>query len=250
MCRLTVYSYVDQNLLILFFIIFTCDIVRAKESVEDEHGLENVVEFVNVVNVSQKKYGTNCLANLYVRLAQQTLDKINRSGSAKTLALLSSKIDKVDVLIKQKTLTILNSLASDFQSLTNRIVRVENKLAEVTGLIKEFPIINQIGLINTSAAHAALTTVLVVTDSGSEVAIYNADIVTALTAVKTAVMYPLQKNTIAARVALGVAITDFLIIISQDHSLSVISLYSFAEIYATLMQLDAQLAYLKKLQNL
>lgn len=248
MCKLTVSSCVDKNLLILFFVIFTCDVVRAKELVKDENGLENIVEIASTANEMKKKnYEKNYLENLYVQLTRQTLDKINRADSAKTLALLSRKIDKVDALIKQKTLTILNALDLDFQNLTNRITILENNLTDLTALIKQLSIVNQIGLVHTTAASSALTTNFLVSNGYSyEVERYNDAISVALHAVSIVLDSPSRNNIRVAQAALAIAIENFDMI---DCLISVESCYSIAEVHAKLIELDAQLRYLYALQS-
>ena len=203
-----IYNNIYKKLLVLCVSIFTCYIQAQKEATE--------------------------------KSIQHIVKKITRRDS--------KEIDKIDRLIKQKTKSILNALAVDFDALTNRLVDLANNLTALTFVVNNLSIVTQLGLINSSAANAALTTIFVITNSStfsSEVDIYNAAIITALAAVSTAVRTPSQNNTAEAQSVLALAIADFDMI---DSVIAVDSHYSMSEIYKALMKLNVQLEYLYSLQ--
>ena len=173
------------------------------------------------------------------------VEKTIQSVVKKTTRRDSKGIDKLDHLIKQKTLSILKTLAVDFDAVTNRLVDLASNLAALTLVVNNLSITNQLGLIQTSSASPILNRHFVVVGFCPDVVMYNTDIRTALAAISIALHTPSKKNTAAAQSALAVAITDFDMI---DSLVSVSSPYSVSEIHAALMQLNAQLAYLYSLQ--
>jgi hypothetical protein len=248
MDKVKIYAHVYKKLCIFFYVIFTFYALQAKEYVRRENmKVQAVIEIMNPLKKFLRQVNKqDQVMNVYVRLVQQIVNKNNGRGLPQNLVLLSRKIDKVDLLIKQKTLNVLNALDVDFQSLTNRMIILENNMMALAVVINDLSIVTQLGLINTTAASSALTTTLVPTNASFEIEMYNAAIARALAVVSTTLNNPLQENITAARQALSFAITHFDAI---DSLISIDSYYSIAEIHAVLVKLSAQLAYLDSLQK-
>lgn len=183
----------------------------------------------------------------YIQTQEKTEKNVRRA--VKKIARGDSKgIDKLDLLIKQKTASILNTLAVDFNALTNRMVHLADNLAALTLVVNNLSIETQLGLICTSAASPTLKTPFTTVDYNSEVIAYNTAIINALAIIAIALYTPSKNNTAAAQSALAFAITDFMLIMAEADSLAVSSPYSISETYAALIKLNAQLDYLYLLQ--
>jgi len=202
--------------LLLFFLTFLIfyDIKTEENEFPEESVQEEVeeIEDINSLKRTIKGINHNDIASLCALLAKQTVYQITGGNLEYNLKTLFDKINEIEVDINNVS------------------------------------IVAQLGLINTSAANPALTTDPVIYNFNVDD--YSNNIAAALLAVTTAIITPSQTNTVAAQDLLSIAINDFENIIGDFYGdKSVISMYSLAEIYSALAQLNAQLGYLYILQS-
>ena len=197
--------------LIFFLTIFTFHDIRVEEETPEESVQQEEVEDIDPLKRMSRGINNKDLADFCALLAKQTVHQLNGGNS------------------------------------TNTLTSLEESLAALTVIVNNLPIVNQLGLINTSAANPALTTTFILTNP--DVDTYNNNIAAALVAVAIAVSSSSRINTATAQALLDTAIHNFNNIIAHHGNTSVNSMYSLAEINSALAQLNAQLSYLYFLQG-
>ena len=196
--------------LIFFITISIFHDIRVEEETPEESAQQEEIEDIDPFERMSRGINNKDLADFCALLAKQTVHQLNGGNS------------------------------------TNTLTSLEESLAALTVIVNNLPIVNQLGLINTSAANPALTTTFIFSNPNVET--YNNNIAAALVAIATAVSTPSQTNTATAQAILNTAINRFNNIITDHGNTSVASMYSLADINSALAQLNAQLSYLHGLQ--
>jgi len=249
-----IYINLYKKLLLLSLTILFFHNIQTKEEQYPEEVIEETENIDSYEIMFRGGAGINNkdLANFCAMLAKQTIHQITGGNLENNLTSISDTIDEIKDLVVplnelNEIITPLQENLNDLETAISGLTAIANNILTFESIINNLSITAQLGLINTSVSNPALTQTLVVSNFNVET--YNNNISTALIAVTIAINNPSINNTATAQSLLTAAINNFNNIIIDYNQKSVMSMYSLAEIYTALFQLNAQLGYLYILQG-